>query len=204
MGSAITIEVHSKTKSVDTSTAVSAKIEAKWGGIGKSASGSAGFKAALSSSKSIKSSTVAIRMSGQNRGEGVKSLELDDANKQLIRFHEIAKTGTGLAVVLNRLDQHPDYIKVTNQPKCKSPSNRVNRAYDKQAEKIIFEELVAAKTLLDWIDAAKTLDDDVKNKLYFEGLKLLEELKELTKGEITLLKVFKVKGKSNKLIKKFQ
>lgn len=43
MGSSLVIEVNSKTSSTDTSSAVSASVEASWSGFGKSVDGGAGF-----------------------------------------------------------------------------------------------------------------------------------------------------------------
>lgn len=118
MGSSLVIEVNSKTATTDTSSAVSASVEASWSGFGASVSGGAGFSSALSQSSTLSSSTVVVTMSGQDRGAGVSSLSIKDANDQIINFAKYAKHGTGLATVLKRFDRHRDYIATLNKPEC--------------------------------------------------------------------------------------
>lgn len=62
-------------------------------------------------------------MSGQDRGKGVTSLSIEEANKQIVQFAKIAPTGTGIATVLHRYDMHQDYLATVNDPKCKNQRN---------------------------------------------------------------------------------
>jgi hypothetical protein len=157
MGSALRIEVKSKTTSTSTENSVGADLEASWGGFGATVEGGGGFKKDLAKSNSLSSSKVKVFMMGQDRGEGVSSLSIEDANNELINFAKIASKGTGLALILKRFDSHPDFIKTINDPECK-PLEHKAKKIEKRGDKLVYKELVATNTLLDWLDDDKNLD----------------------------------------------
>lgn len=157
MGAQIVMEITSKTSSLDTKHSVSASLEASWNGIDKSASGSASFQAELAKSESLSKEQVTITQSGQDRGKGVESLSIQDANQQLIHFASIAPEGTGIATILHRFDRHPQYVDIVNNPNCQRGRNMKEELVT-EAENIIYQELVVLSTVRKWLTRADVTD----------------------------------------------
>lgn len=78
-------------------------------------------------------------------------MDIEDANNELIDFASKATKGTGLALVLKRFDSHPDYIETIHNSNCRPLANLAKQR-DKRGDKLVYKELVATNTLLDWLE----------------------------------------------------
>jgi len=64
----------------------------------------------LARDKSFKNSRAYVKAYGQDRGEGVDSLDVDKAGEELLDWAQKSKKGTGLNFVLKKYSDLPDYI----------------------------------------------------------------------------------------------
>jgi hypothetical protein len=90
-------------------------------------------------------------MRGQDTGEGVNSLEIGDADRELLDFAKKASKGTPLTSVLKRFDNHRDYIQTTKKYGCERDDTLLTPTDFKNSD-YIYRELVAVNTLLNWLD----------------------------------------------------
>jgi len=56
--------------------------------------------------------SVEIYYSGQDKGTGITGLSIAQGDAELTNFGNIAQTGTPLYCILEKYENHPDYIKV--------------------------------------------------------------------------------------------
>lgn len=126
-------------------------------------------------------------------------MSIADANNQIVNFAKNAKTGTGLATVLKNYNFHPDYVKTIYDPKCKKPAQS-GTVLNERAENIIYKEMVAANTLLDWIDHDSEIPSAQKDPLYDKVWALLDSLQAVTKRGATLRDVRKWRNSAKPFI----
>jgi len=117
---------------------------------------------ALSSSSSYSLENVEIYYSGQDRGQGIRGLTIQQGDAELTNFANIASTGTPLYCIIERYDSHPDYIRAfimkttttttttiaTTAPKVKNFKDYLND--------ILYSKLVQLEVIMQWyLDASK-------------------------------------------------
>jgi hypothetical protein len=96
-------------------SAVAADLEASYSGLGFDVGSSVSSRGNSRRSSSNYSSSVTVISSGVTRGSGVRSLDLSQAEEELINFADIAQQGTGIATELRSYNSHPDYLETLSR-----------------------------------------------------------------------------------------
>jgi hypothetical protein len=114
-----------------------------------SVGGGAAFGMALKSSATSTLNSVEIYYSGQDRGTGIRTLSMADADAELINFASIAKIGTPLFCIIEKFDTHPDYIEAvtTEVTTTTTPAPKVKSFYDFLND-ILYSKLVQLKVIM--------------------------------------------------------
>ena len=93
--------------------------------------------------------SVEIYYSGQDRGSGIRTLSMSDADSELINFASIAKTGTPLFCIVEKYETHPDYIEaVTTEATTTPPPPPKVKSFNDFLNDILYSKLVQLKIIM--------------------------------------------------------
>ncbi|CDW71832.1 UNKNOWN [Stylonychia lemnae] len=132
-------------------------LKAAYNGAFMSVSGGAGFSQALASSQTMNLESVEIYYSGQDRGSGVRSLSIAQADQELVNFASIAKTGTPLYCLLELYNTHPDYIQAITSKGVPVATTSPAKAIDDFLNDILYTKMIQLQIIMQWyLDASES------------------------------------------------
>ena len=101
-----------------------------------------------------------VYQSGQERGQGIKSLDLEKVNEELLGFNKISTQGTGLITMLKAYENHKDFLQAS-----KNCTNSRSHILVADINTKIYNELVGLRNLDDWISKDTLLNISYKKKM---------------------------------------
>ena len=138
------VSISIKTSTSSESEQISAALSGSFSRMGMKLKASASFFNDIERVKSNSETHIRVKHNGQDKGTGMTSYDIDGATDDLINLHNIAKTGRGLYLVLQRYETHPDFIAIVNA--LEEPGAII----DDIVEETLYDGLVRLRVIHEW------------------------------------------------------
>lgn len=185
MGSEMNVVIKASLKdnvnSRDRHGGITGTIPPSWGAFGLKANSNINFTSGFKDNSNFSKTETHVYQSGQDRGEGISSLDLEQANEELLGFNKISTKGTGIITMLKAYENHKDFIEAIRECTNTRSHILVSSINDK-----IYRELVGLKNLDDWVSKDSILEVSDKKVILKKIAIEMETIKEkIQKREIT-------------------
>jgi len=158
-GASMKIVIRTVATSSSSSNTMDIDFKAAWNAGLFSIGGGFAFGEKLQASNTYSLDSVEVYYSGQDRGTGIRSLTVAEADAELTNFASIAKTGAPLFCIIDAYENLPDYIAIITTTETTTTTTSAAakaKTFKDFLNDILYSKLVQLEVIMQWyLDATK-------------------------------------------------